>query len=148
MRTPLTALAMTALAAMAAPAAAPQRAIAQDRATVTHTRVIIRIPRMAPVPRTAPSQPLWEERRAPRCIEMKDIAGAAVTRRDSIDFVTRRGERMRAKLGRQCPALGFYSGFYMRATSDGKFCARRDEVHSRAGRSCPVDQLRRLVPAD
>ncbi|VXD00259.1 conserved hypothetical protein [Sphingomonas sp. AX6] len=119
------------------------------RATFSQ-RVTIRVPKMAPPPRGTkpPSQQKWEERRAPRCIATERIAAAAVRDRRNIDLLTNNGERMRARLDKRCPSLDFYSGFYIRQTTDGRICADRDSIRTRSGAMCEIDTFRRLVPAD
>ncbi|RJF90853.1 hypothetical protein D3876_11760 [Sphingomonas cavernae] len=88
----------------------------------------------------------WKEKKAPRCIPLKSLAGASVTKRDSVDIVLRGGTRMRAKLGNDCPALDFYDGFYIKPTQDGQMCAERDTIHSRSGGQCEISRFRTLVP--
>ena len=48
-------------------------------------------------------------------------------------------------LERACDARAYYSGFYVERSEDGQLCARRDLLQSRAGASCKVAQLNRLV---
>ena len=50
-----------------------------------------------------------------------------------------------AALERACSARDYYSGFYVERNEDGQLCARRDTLQSRAGASCKVAQLNRLV---
>ena len=50
-----------------------------------------------------------------------------------------------ASLERACNAAEFYSGFYVERQPDGALCSRRDWLQSRAGASCQVTQLNRLV---
>lgn len=88
----------------------------------------------------------WKEKKAPRCIPLKSLAGASVTRRDSVDLMLRGGTRLRAKLEDDCPALDFYEGFYIKPTQDGKMCAERDMIHSRSGGQCEISRFRTLVP--
>ena len=54
---------------------------------------------------------------------------------------------LRARLGNDCPALGFYSGFYVKANPDKKMCAKRDSIRSRSGRLCAIQSFTSLVPA-
>jgi hypothetical protein len=96
-------------------------------------------------PRTASA---WEERRSEKCVKVQRLAAADVTRRDSVDLLLNDGKRMRARLGRECPALTFYRGFYLKPTADGMLCADRDSIRSRAGGECRIRGLRKLVPAD
>ena len=50
-----------------------------------------------------------------------------------------------AALERACNARDYYSGFYIERSEDGQLCARRDLLQSRAGASCKVAQLNRLI---
>ena len=136
-----------------APADAPKGA---EGMRVTQLRiqrqVVIPVPRM--VPRTAAMSsytalpPIgWAERRADRCVAVGQLAAAAVTRPDSVDLVLSGGKRVRAKLGNECPALDFYSGFYLKPNKDGMVCARRDTIRSRSGGACRIQAFRALVPA-
>lgn len=107
-------------------------------------RVIVRI-------RTGRSPPAaaglrYKEKKGPRCIPATGIAAAAVTKPDSVDFVLKGGERVRAKLDDDCPALDYYGGFYLRPTADRAICADRDAVHARSGGECAITRFRRLVP--
>jgi hypothetical protein len=86
------------------------------------------------------------ERKAGDCVGVEKIAGFRVNRFDSVDLVMRDGAMMRAKLGSDCPALGFYSGFYVKANKDKKICAKRDAFRSRSGRSCDIQRFTALVP--
>lgn len=116
-------------------------------------RVIVRVPRMSAAPglvgtATAPLPPItWVEKRAEQCVPVGALAAAAITRPDSVDLVLSGGRRMRARLGDDCPALGFYSGFYLRPPADGQICARRDVIRSRSGGECRIEGFRTLLPA-
>ncbi|WP_141395872.1 hypothetical protein [Sphingomonas spermidinifaciens] len=116
--------------------------------------VIVRVPRMSVAPgvvTTAAAAPLppisWSERRAEQCVPVRALAGASITRPDSVDLVLSGGRRMRARLDDDCPALGFYSGFYLRPPADGQICAKRDSIRSRSGGECRIEGLRTLVPS-
>lgn len=111
------------------------------RITVTTTIVTAR--RAAPAPPPAP----MVERKADDCIRMQRIVAFAIAEKDSVDLMLNDGTRMRAKLGSKCPALDFYSGFYLRPNPDGKMCANRDSIRSRSGGSCEIQAFRTLVPA-
>jgi hypothetical protein len=108
-------------------------------------RMIIRVPLGR---QQRPQGPIttWRERRGGRCIDSTAIAGAAITPDGAVDFVLRGGQRMRARLESECPALDFYQGFYVKPDSDGKVCAERDSIHARSGGECQIDQFRRLEP--
>jgi hypothetical protein len=105
-------------------------------------RVIIRVPTQPPaiVPPVR-----WRERDGPKCIEASTLAGAQVSP-DGVDLLLRGGSRLRAKLASECPALNYYSGFYIRPGRDGRVCADRDTIRTRAGGQCEIDRFRSLVP--
>ncbi|RIA43741.1 hypothetical protein DFR49_1969 [Hephaestia caeni] len=138
------------LAAPAAAPAGPPGGIAWQQVTI-HERIVVRVPRMPIPPGRQPIadvQPLrWVEKDAPKCVAVDTLAAATITEPDSVDLVVRGGSRLRAKLGDDCPALDFYSGFYLKRTSDGRLCARRDSIRSRSGDNCPIVALKHLVPA-
>jgi len=140
---------MLLLAAPAAPAGAP--AVAWGQVTV-HQRIIIRVPRMPlyppgrqPIANVRPMR--WVEKDGPKCVPVDTFAAATITETDSVDLVVRGGGRLRAKLGDDCPALDFYSGFYLKRTDDGMICAKRDSIRSRSGGTCPIAAFKHLVPA-
>ena len=93
------------------------------------------------------SEPIiWRETKAPKCVAMRSLVGIQAVQRDSIDLITRENQRLRARLNRGCRALDFYSGFYMKASKDGRLCADRDALHARSGAECEVEKFRLLVP--
>ncbi|HTG37195.1 hypothetical protein [Sphingomonas sp.] len=118
-------------------------------------RIVIRVPRMTAAPgiiTTASAAPLppisWVERRGgDQCVPVTSLAAASVTRPDAVDLVLSGGRRMRARLGEDCPALNFQSGFYLRPPADGQICARRDLIRSRSGGECRIETFRALVPS-
>jgi len=87
----------------------------------------------------------WEEKHGPKCIAARDVVAAALVDDGSIDFLMRRGQRMRAKLERQCPTLDFYGGFYLQPDG-GRICANVVEIRNRIGGSCQIDKFRILKP--
>ncbi|WP_422061131.1 hypothetical protein [Sphingopyxis sp.] len=87
----------------------------------------------------------WKEKKAPKCVAMRNILGMQATERDSIDIITRQKQRLRAQLNRGCRALDFYAGFYMQGTKDGQLCEDRDQIHARTGAKCEIDKFRLLV---
>lgn len=87
----------------------------------------------------------WKEKKAPKCVAMRNILGMQAAQRDSIDIITRQKQRLRAQLNRGCRALDFYAGFYMQGTKDGQLCEDRDEIHARTGAKCEIDKFRLLV---
>ena len=104
------------------------------------SRVVVRI-QSAPVPPPV----TFVERKGPRCIPRGSVLGAAILAENGVDFILRGGTRVRARFAASCPALGFYSGFYLTPSADGMICADRDVVRSRAGGECEVQRFRTLV---
>jgi hypothetical protein len=88
----------------------------------------------------------WQERRGPRCVPAQAIAGAARMRRNSVDLILRNQRRVRVRLGRACPALDYYYGFYITPGEDGLVCSDRDSVRSRVGGQCEIDRFDLLRP--
>ncbi len=135
-----------ALLIAAAPAARPKDADGIELAlteVIIRERLIVRVP----IPRRAPDPPArWREKRGARCIELGKVAGAAISAPDSVDMILRGGARIRAELESECPALDFYSGFYLVPTKDGRICADRDSIHARSGGECQIERFRKLVP--
>ncbi|NJS14946.1 MAG: hypothetical protein HC788_10455 [Sphingopyxis sp.] len=89
---------------------------------------------------------VWRETKAPKCVAVRSLLGIQTVQRDSIDLLTRENQRLRAKLKRGCRAADFYSGFYMKASKDGRLCADRDALHARSGAECEVEKFRLMVP--
>lgn len=111
------------------------------------SRVIIRIPSIAPPPRAprAPPQPLeWRESKGPRCVSPRMLRGFAISHEDSIDMVLRDGLRIRARLDSDCSSLDFRSGIYLHPGPDGLICEDRDSIHTRAGGECEIERFRAL----
>lgn len=102
-------------------------------------------------PATAPPQPVapvkWHEKSAPSCIRSETMAAAMISGPRTIDLIVRGGTRYRARLEKSCDAVGFYSGFYVDATRDGRICEDRDAIKSRSGDACMIDKFKTLVPA-
>ncbi len=146
------ALPMLAVGAQQAPRGAPRAPSGSTTVTAVtiQQRMIIRVPKLPPprgraVGAARASAPRWEEKKADKCIALIDIAAASVGERDSVDLILNGGRRLRAKLGSECRALDFYSGFYMRMTPDGKACASRDAFRARSGGECRIKAFRKLV---
>lgn len=89
---------------------------------------------------------VWKEKKAPKCVAMRNILGMQAVQRDSIDLITRQKQRLRAQLNRGCRALDFYAGFYMQGSKDGQLCEDRDQIHARTGAKCEIDKFRLMVP--
>lgn len=114
-----------------------------------HQRIVIRVPRIPdqppPPPDASPGPVEWSEHKAPKCVAMTSIAGASFTRAESVDLIIVDGRRLRARFDDHCPAIDFYSGFYLKPTADGMVCAKRDSVRSRSGDACRIESFRQLV---
>jgi hypothetical protein len=131
-----------------APVVIGQSRIAQVR---IQQHVVIRVPRPDSVRRvSAPAAPLppiaWVEKDSDKCVKIQNLAGATISRPDSVDLFLSGGKRVRARLGNECPALDFYTGFYVKPTKDGMVCAKRDVFRSRSGGECRIKAFRTLVP--
>lgn len=123
---------------------------------VIEERIIIRVPARRsslthfsmPAPQAGANSTsiVWREKKGPKCVTMRDIAGMQTTQRDSIDLITRQNQRLRAQLNRGCRALDFYAGFYMERNDDGRLCEGRDQLHARTGARCEVEKFRLMVP--
>lgn len=87
----------------------------------------------------------FEEVRLGECVPINMIA--AVAPQDNRLLLFMRDRRiLSAALERACNPEDFYSGFYIERR-DGRLCERRDRLQSRAGASCRVTRLNRLVAA-
>ena len=137
----------------AAEGIAPRRADAfamggtQYAQLIIERRIIIRVPtlvtrRSGPLPQ---AEIEWKEKKANRCVPMKAIVGAAITRDDSVDLILSDQRRVRARLNDECRSVDFYSGFYMEPTKDDRLCADRDMIHARNGAMCEIEKFRKLV---
>ena len=124
---------------------------------VIEQQLIIRVPaqrsplnnftaRPTPQLRLREQPVVWKEKKAPKCVAMRNILGMQAAQGDSIDLITRQKQRLRAQLNRGCRALDFYAGFYMQGNKDGQLCEGRDEIHARTGAKCEVDKFRLMVP--
>lgn len=114
-------------------------------------RIIIRVPRAPVTPAamagsTALPPMNWVEQRSAKCVPLARLAAATISQSGSIDLLLTGGSRLRARLESECPALDFYSGVYLKGTSDGQICAQRDTIRSRSGGQCRITALRALVP--
>jgi hypothetical protein len=126
--------------------AAPQAQSRSGGFMMRH-QIIIRVPTGARrVAAAAPSLIRWRERRGPNCIAAGQIVGATLLSQRSVDLILRDNSRLRARLESRCPALDYYRGFYVNATADGRICADRDSIRSRAGGECQIDAFRALTP--
>lgn len=113
-----------------------------------HQRIVIRIPRILGnrmAERSEPAAIRWVEKKGPKCVAMDALEGAIITGADSVDLIVADGTRLRAGFDDKCPALDFYSGLYIKATSDAMVCADRDSIRARSGSVCRIDGFKRLV---
>ena len=131
---------LLAAAGTSVPSPAPPPVIRYSQLTIQE-RVIIRVPA-----RPVPPQTRWKEKKGPPCVPIAGLAGAAFIEEGSIDLILRGGQRLRAEFASSCPALDYYSGFYMRPTEDGQICANRDVIRTRSGGECEIKRFRKLVP--
>ena len=113
-------------------------------------RVIIRIAPSSPqrmersLSELNRSSDRFEEVRLGECIPINMIAAVAPQENRLLLFMRDR-RVLSAALDRTCDAQAFYSGFYIERNDDGMLCVNRDMLKSRAGTSCEVAQLNRLV---
>lgn len=116
-------------------------------------RVIVRI---APTPPSASQEMLarlprremetrYLEREFDSCVPVAAIAGVAPVQENRLLLFMRDRRVLSAALERACSAQAFYSGFYLERNADGMLCSGRDKLQSRAGASCEVARLNRLV---
>ncbi|MFM9828259.1 MAG: hypothetical protein ACKVOB_05865 [Sphingomonas sp.] len=129
----------------------PEKArVVQTQEFTFHQRVIIRVPRMPEEPLAASASaraPVrWIEKKARKCVGLETLIGASVPTSESVDLVVNDGRRLRARFADGCAGLDFYSGFYIRPTTDGQVCAKRDVVRSRSGGACQIREFRQLIP--
>jgi hypothetical protein len=116
-------------------------------------RVIIRI---TPSPASARERMLsrlprrdmatsYQEEELDGCVAVESIAGSAPHPDNRVLLFMRDRRVLSAALERSCSAQAFYSGFYVERNGDGMLCSGRDRLQSRAGASCEVSRLNRLV---
>lgn len=108
-------------------------------------QIIVRVP-MRPRPGPVGPPVEWKEGKGPKCVPARDIAGATMLTRDSVDLVLRDNSRVRARLETSCPALDYYHGFYINPAADGRICADRDTIRSRMGGTCQIENFKALTP--
>lgn len=122
-------------------AAELQPETSQVRTVTIEQRVILKVPvNPRPVRSTR-----WDERRGPQCVPVQMIRGAFLAGDESIDFLLRGQQRVRAQLDKECGGLDFYGGFYMQPEG-AQICAKRDLIRTRMGGSCQIRRFRSLVP--
>ena len=110
------------------------------RRVVIQDTLILHVP-VLPISPRLPFE--WVERKGPKCLASRTIAGAFLSGPASIDFLMADRTRVRAEIDDDCPAIDFYGGFYLQS-DDERICARRDEIRSRMGGSCRIERFRTL----
>ena len=134
------------MALSGAPEAASPAEPIQIAQVMIREQILIRVPTNLRQPqRAAEPQIEWKEKKGPKCVPMRLIAGATLLNENSVDLIFRDNSRVRAKLERSCPALDYYYGFYVRPTKDGQICADRDAIRSRMGGECEIDKFKLLT---
>ncbi len=88
------------------------------------------------------------ERRAANCMPAAGIAAVQPVTDGRLLFHMRDRRMIAARLEKACSARDFYLGFYMSKTSDGQLCIKRDHIHSRAGTTCALKEVREFVPVE
>ena len=109
---------------------------------IIQDEVILRVPIQ---PRPLLPEFKWVEKKGPKCVPVADIQRAMLSGSAQVDFILANRARIRAQFEEGCPALDFYTGFYLQHEDD-RLCARRDSVHSRMGGSCTIERFKLLVP--
>lgn len=138
------AAAFFAMALGSAPAEASPVDPIQFAQVVIREQILVRVPMRLRQVERAPEPIEWKEGRGPKCVSMRDVAGATLLGQNSVDLILRDRSRVRAKLEKSCPALDYYYGFYLRPNADGQICADRDVIRSRMGGQCEIDAFKAL----
>lgn len=92
-----------------------------------------------------PLQTRFEEVPHGDCVAVQAISGVQATPDNRLLFFMQDRRIITASLERACTARAFYSGFYVESNADGQLCISRDRLQSRAGASCQINELHRLV---
>ncbi len=88
------------------------------------------------------------ERKAAKCMSAAGISSVQPVSDGRLLFHLRDRRMVAARLEKACNARDFYMGFYMSKTPDGQLCVNRDRIHSRAGTTCAVKEVREFVPVE
>jgi len=97
------------------------------------------------LPRRQVRQSFVEEPLEDGCVATAAIGGVEPTTGNRLLLFMRDRRVLAARLAPGCNAADFYSGFYLERSDDGRLCRGRDRLQSRAGSSCQVAGLSRLV---
>ena len=132
------------LCALAVPAMLTGDSAVAQRPHVTfyQQRIVIRVPRVSPARDTAAE---WKEKKGPKCLPPRELAGAMISGPSAVDLLMTDGRRMRARLDKGCRGMNFYSGLYLKPGPDGQVCAERDAFRVRSGGRCQIDDFRKLT---
>lgn len=101
---------------------------------------------LVPQPRANASR--FRERKTSKCLPATGIAAVQPITDGRLMFYMRDRRMIAAGLEKACSARDFYLGFYMSKTPDGQLCVGRDAIHSRAGTTCKLKDVREYVPVD
>ena len=88
------------------------------------------------------------ERKAGKCMPAAGISSVQPVSDGRLLFHLRDRRMVAARLEKACNARDFYMGFYMSKTPDGQLCVNRDQIHSRAGTTCAIKEVREFVPVE
>lgn len=100
------------------------------------------------LPQSRPNAQRFRERKTGKCLPAMGIAAVQPITDGRLMFYMRDRRMLAAGLEKACSARDFYLGFYMSKTSDGQLCVGRDAIHSRAGTTCKLKDVREYVPVD
>jgi hypothetical protein len=100
------------------------------------------------VPQPRSSSIRVRERKTGKCMPALGIAAVQPITDGRLMFYMRDRRMIAAGLEKACSARDFYLGFYMSKTTDGQLCVGRDAIHSRAGTTCKLKDVREYVPVD
>ncbi|CAN5194574.1 hypothetical protein BH10PSE12_BH10PSE12_37320 [soil metagenome] len=124
---------------------APARAPVELAQLTIEQRVIIRVPITRQPSRLPTPVAKLKEKKGPRCLAIRSLRAAGIAAQNGIDLILSNGERYRARLEKSCPAVDFWSGFYIEPTKDGSLCAERDSIQARGGTECEIKSFKQLV---
>jgi hypothetical protein len=106
-------------------------------------------PIMQPMmPQTRSNAARFRERKTSKCMPALGIAAVQPITDGRLMFYMRDRRMIAAGLEKACSARDFYLGFYMSKTADGQLCVGRDQIHSRAGTTCKIKDVREYVAVD
>lgn len=100
------------------------------------------------LPQMRPNAPRFRERKTGKCMPAMGIAAVQPITDGRLMFYMRDRRMLAAGLEKACSARDFYLGFYMSKTPDGQLCVGRDAIHSRAGTTCKLKDVREYVAVD